>query len=86
MNLITALSIMLVFIALLTSYRLFVGPTVYDRLISLNMVGVIVTVILILISINSGMGLYIDIAISFIMLDFVGTIAFAKYLGGGEFE
>jgi len=81
----TAVSIILIFIALLASYRLFVGPTVYDRLVSLNVVGVLITIILILISVETDLGLYLDIALSFIMLDFVGTIALVKYLEGGEF-
>ncbi len=85
MSLYTAVSIILVFIALLASYRLFVGPSVYDRLVSLNVVGVIITIILILISVETDLGLYLDIALSFVMLDFVGTIALVKYLEGGEF-
>ncbi|MFW6064354.1 MAG: monovalent cation/H+ antiporter complex subunit F [Candidatus Natronoplasma sp.] len=85
LTLYNAVSIILVFIALLASYRLFVGPTVYDRLVSLNVVGVLITIILIVISVETDLGLYLDIALSFVMLDFVGTIALVKYLEGGEF-
>jgi len=85
MSLYTAVSVILVFISLFASYRLFLGPTIYDRLISLNVVGVIITIILILISIETDLGLYLDIALSFVMLDFVGTIALIKYLEGGDF-
>lgn len=86
MNLLTMVSFILIFIGLLSSYRLFVGPSIYDRLISLNVVGVIVTIILVIMSIELGLGVYLDVAISFVMLQFVGTIAFAKYLEGGEFR
>ncbi len=86
MNLLTMISFILIFIGLLSSYRLFVGPSIYDRLISLNVVGVIVTIILVIMSIESSLGLYLDVAISFVMLQFVGTIAFAKYLEGGDFR
>jgi len=85
LNLYSAISIILIFIAILASYRLFLGPTIYDRLVSLNVVGVIVTIILILISLETDLGLYLDIALSFVLLDFVGTIALVKYLEGGEF-
>ena len=85
MSLYSAISVILIFIAILASYRLFLGPTIYDRLVSLNVVGVIITIILILISLETDLGLYLDIALSFIMLDFVGTIALVKYLEGGEF-
>lgn len=86
MSVLSMISTILVFVTLFGSYRLFVGPTVYDRLISLNLVSVIATTILIIMSIDTGLGLYLDIAISFVMLNFVGTITFAKYLEGGEFE
>lgn len=85
MNLYLSISIILTFIALLASYRLFLGPSVYDRLVSLNVVGVIVIIIFVLMSLETNMGLFLDIALSFIMLDFVGTIAMIKYLEGGEF-
>ncbi|MFO7792541.1 MAG: monovalent cation/H+ antiporter complex subunit F [Candidatus Saliniplasma sp.] len=86
MNLLSGISTILIFIALFSSYRLFVGPSIYDRIISLNVVGVIITVILTIMSIETGTGLYLDIAISFVLLDFVGTMAFIKYLEGGDFK
>ena len=86
MTLLSAVSFLLIFLGLFSSYRLFIGPTVYDRLISLNVVGVIVTIVLVIMSIETSLGLYLDVAISFVMLQFVGTIAFAKYLEGGEFK
>jgi len=86
MNLFSIVSFILIFIGLLSSYRLFVGPSIYDRLISLNVVGVIITIILVIISMDTNSGIYLDIAISFVMLQFVGTIAFAKYLEGGHFR
>ena len=86
MTILSGISSILIFVALLASYRLFMGPTVYDRLISMNVVSIIVTIILIIMSIESGLGLYLDIAVSFILLSFVGTIAFTKYLEGGDFD
>ncbi len=85
MSLLAYISAILIFIALMTSYRLFVGPTIYDRLISLNVTGVVLTIVFIIMSIDTDMGFYVDIAISFTLLNFIGTIAFAKYLEGGEF-
>lgn len=86
MTILSGISSILIFIALLASYRLFMGPTVYDRLISMNVVSIVVTMIFIIMSIESGLGLYLDIAVSFILLSFVGTIAFTKYLEGGDFK
>lgn len=86
MTFLSIISFILIFIGLLSSYRLFIGPSIYDRLISLNVVGVIVTVILVIMSIDTSLGIYLDVAISFVLLQFVGTIAFAKYLEGGDFR
>jgi multisubunit Na+/H+ antiporter MnhF subunit len=38
-------------------------------------------VTLVLISIHYNLTVYLDIAIAFLLLDFVGIIAFTKYLG-----
>ncbi len=86
MSLLMVLSVILIFAVLLSSYRVFMGPTIYDRLLALNLVVVVVSVIFILVSVDTGMGHYMDIAVSFIILDFVGTIAFARYLEGGDFS
>ncbi len=86
MTLLTAISVFLIFVALLASYRLFVGPTIYDRLISLNVAGLVLTIVFILMSVDTGLGFYVDIAISFVLLNFIGTIGFAKYLEGDDFE
>lgn len=66
--------------ALLSSYRLFAGPTLQDRLVSLNSVTIIFIIILVFLSVTENIGFYLDIAIAFIFFDFVGMIAFTKYL------
>ena len=72
--------------AIVSSYRLFVGPTIQDRLVSLSCVSVILIVILVMLSIHYSQTFYLDIAIAFLLLDFIGVIAFAKYLGGEEIK
>jgi len=72
----------LIGISIFSSYRLIVGPTIQDRLVSLNTISIISVVILALYSFESNNVFFLDIAISFLLLDFVGMIAFTKYLGG----
>jgi len=67
--------------AILSSYRLFVGPTIQDRLVSLSCVSVILLIILVILSFHYNQMFYLDIAIAFLLLDFIGVIAFTKYLG-----
>jgi len=72
---------LLLIAAVLSSYRLFVGPTIQDRLVSLSCVSVILIVVLAILSIHYNQTFHLDIAIAFLFLDFVGVIAFTKYLG-----
>ncbi|MBU0497784.1 MAG: hypothetical protein KKG04_07515 [Candidatus Thermoplasmatota archaeon] len=66
--------------ALLSSYRLFIGPTIQDRIISLSCITVILIINLVILSIHYSVAYYLDIAIAFLLLDFVGTIVLTKYL------
>ncbi|MGF3585423.1 MAG: monovalent cation/H+ antiporter complex subunit F [Thermoplasmatota archaeon] len=77
---------LLLITAILSSYRLFVGPTIQDRLVSLSCVSVILIIILVILSIHYNQTFYLDIAIAFLLLDFVGVIAFVKYLGREEIK
>lgn len=74
----------LLFAALFASYRLFVGPTIQDRLVSLNSVTIIFTIILVALGIEENNGFYLDIALAFIFFDFIGMVAFTKHLSGGK--
>lgn len=80
-----AFSILLVGISLLPIYRILKGPTSYDRLISLNILMLVLSVIFIGVSIAEGIGHFLDIAVVFIVLNFIATMSFAKYLEGGDF-
>ena len=72
---------LLLITAIISSYRLLIGPTLQDRIVSLNCISVMLIVTLVLISIHYNQTVYLDIAIAFLLLDFVGIIAFTKYLG-----
>lgn len=65
---------------LASSYRFFAGPTLQDRLVSLNSMTIISIIILVFYSIMENIGFYLDIAIAFLFFDFAGMIAFTKYL------
>jgi multisubunit Na+/H+ antiporter MnhF subunit len=71
----------LIGVSIFTLYRLIVGPTLQDALVALNSISIIFIAILVMYSIHTGNPFFLDIAISFLLLDFVGMIAFTKYLG-----
>lgn len=64
--------------------RVFKGPSVFDRLNGLFVIGLDVIIILLLIGYIDGREeMYVDIAISYGVLGFISTVIFAKFLGGG---
>ncbi|KYK23351.1 hypothetical protein AYK24_01015 [Thermoplasmatales archaeon SG8-52-4] len=76
----------LIGIAIFSSYRLLVGPTIQNRLVALSSVSVIFIVILAIYSIQNNNMFFLDLSIAFLLLDFVGTIAFTKFLGREDFK
>ena len=71
-------------VSIFSAYRLIVGPTIQDRLVSLNSISIIFILILALYSLDTENFFFLDISISFLLLDFVGMIAFTKYVGQEE--
>ena len=76
----------LIGIAILSLYRLFVGPTIQNRIVALSSISVIFIVILAIYSIQYKNIFFLDVSIAFLLLDFIGTIAFTKYLGREDFK
>lgn len=75
------ISIILVIGAMLQ--RLFYGPTIYDRMNGLGVIGADTILLLVLFGYIDGRpDMYVDIAISYAMLGFIGSIVVAKFLGG----
>ena len=74
-----------ILIALLTAislYRLAVGPTVFDRIIAAGLVGTNGFILLTLIGFIYGrIDMFIDIVITYALLNFVIAIVLGKYFG-----
>jgi multicomponent Na+:H+ antiporter subunit F len=62
-------------------YRVIKGPTVADRVVTIEVIGVIVVGICVVLSISTGKSYLIDVGIAWIILSFIGTLTMAKYLG-----
>ncbi|MBN1624326.1 MAG: cation:proton antiporter [Clostridia bacterium] len=67
---------------LFATIRLFAGPTPFDRVISLDMINIIITGLLAVIAALKGNALYLDIALVFAVLAFLETIVFARFMEG----
>ena len=67
--------------ALLFLYRVLAGPTIFDRLLGLAGLGTKAILILVLIgSIYGELDMVIDIALGYALLNFVASLASAKYV------
>ncbi|MFK5883247.1 MAG: monovalent cation/H+ antiporter complex subunit F [Candidatus Izemoplasma sp.] len=64
--------------------RLIIGPTVSDRVVSLDTLNVIVIGVIALLANEFENSLYLDIAIIYAILAFMETIVFARYLEGNH--
>ena len=63
-------------------YRIIRGPSIADRMVGLDIFGILVVGICAILSIKTGRSFIIDIGIAWIILSFVGTLTLAKYLSG----
>jgi multicomponent Na+:H+ antiporter subunit F len=72
----------LVSLILLTMIRLFLGPTAPDRVIALDAINTLTVASMIILSVAYKQIIFIDVAIVYALLSFVGTLYIAKYLGG----
>ncbi len=65
---------------LLTAVRLIRGPTLADRILALDLITVLGLGFIVVVAIQTGFHLYLDIAITLGLLGFLSTIAFSRYL------
>ena len=64
-------------------FRVFQGPTIYDRMNGLGVIGADTILLLILFGYMDGRpDMYVDIAISYAILGFICSVIVAKYMGG----
>ncbi|QBP40561.1 Na(+)/H(+) antiporter subunit F1 [Paenisporosarcina antarctica] len=65
-------------------YRLIIGPSVPDRVVALDSLGVALIAMIGLISILAETGFFLDIILLLAILAFIGTVAFSKFIEKGE--
>ena len=65
-------------------YRLIIGPSVPDRVVALDSLGVALIAMIGLISILSDTSFFLDIILLLAILAFIGTVAFSKFIEKGE--
>ncbi|MCG6910000.1 MAG: cation:proton antiporter [Deltaproteobacteria bacterium] len=72
--------VMLLIGMLLVLWRLARGPTAADRVIALDLLSMLVVAFLVAVSIHSQETSYLDVAIAYACIAFLGTVALARYI------
>jgi multicomponent Na+:H+ antiporter subunit F len=65
-------------------YRIIRGPTIPDRMVGVDIFGILVVGVCAIISIQTERSYILDIGIAWIILSFIGTLTLAKYLTGNK--
>ncbi|MCC7567638.1 MAG: hypothetical protein KO173_05525 [Methanoregulaceae archaeon] len=78
-----ASGIILSFTIFLCLYRVVSGPGVENRVIAVNTIGTKTIILLVAIGFILERPIFIDISIVYAMINFIATLAIAKYLKGG---
>jgi multicomponent Na+:H+ antiporter subunit F len=76
----------LIGLSFLCFLRVVFGPSIADRMVAIDIFGILVVGICGLLLIKTGRLFLIDIAIAWIILSFIGTITLAKYLTGKNLD
>ncbi len=75
-----AVGIALVLLMFLSLYRVIAGPSILDRILGANVIGTKTTILLLIIGLLfDNVGMFVDIAVAYAMLNFITTLGAAKY-------
>lgn len=64
---------------LLLLVRAIMGPTVFDKILAANLFGTNIILLIVIIGYSNGNKSYIDIALVYAFLNFIGTIGLLRY-------
>ncbi len=78
--------IFLIVAAFISGFRIIIGPSLWDRLLGFSLLCSKFIIIIILYSYENGQSFYLDIALVFAILGFVGTTSISKFLSKNKKE
>ena len=72
-------------VALLVAFtRLVIGPSLPDRIVAMDLFGVLVVGLIVVLAGSSGVHATLDAAIVIALVGFLGTVAYATYVERGD--
>jgi multicomponent Na+:H+ antiporter subunit F len=72
--------VMLAVATLVAFLRLLRGPTLPDRVVAMDLIGVLIAGLIIVGAAATGKGAFLDVAMVIALVSFVGTVAYARYV------
>lgn len=70
--------------ALIGITRLIIGPAVSDRIVATEVVSIILTLVIVLLSFHFRNSVFLDVALAFSVLSFADVLIMAKYFEHGK--
>ena len=87
LEVITTMALVTLTVALLIAFvRLVKGPTLPDRIVAMDLIGVLVVSLIVVLAASTGVTATLDAAIVIALIGFVGTLAYATYVERGHAE
>ena len=86
MSLIMFATTVLVIASFLCLYRIGKGPTAPDRIVAIDILGTLIVGFCAVLALATGQDFYMNVAIAWALLSFIGTLALAKHLEGRGFH
>jgi len=80
----TVAAAILLALVLLAMVRVLLGPSMPDRVVGIDTANTLMVSALLVIAAMFNQIIFVDVAIVYAMLSFVGTLFFAKYLEGAK--
>jgi len=76
----------LIICSLLCLYRIGRGPTAADRIVSIDILGIVTVGFCVVMTLVTKQDFYLNVALAWALLSFIGTLALAKFLEGRNFD
>lgn len=77
------ITVLLLLSILITLYRFLKGPTLADRIVAFDVMNIMGISLLVILALHFQRSLYLDIALVFGLIGFLGTTIFGRYIEKG---
>jgi multisubunit Na+/H+ antiporter MnhF subunit len=74
------LILMVAFALALSLFRFLRGPTLTDRVVAFDVMSIVATALLVILSVYFGRSIYLDVALVFGLIGFLGTVVFGRFI------